>query len=113
MMMSAPSRTASVKPLTSVPWVTWLSIPSLLTMASTDAENPLMMPRPDVMGTTATLNPERSVSSGRPAASSAMPLTVFPAACISLVSRSILSSGTSLIMSGVSLVIISHPERRR
>ena len=60
MIMSAPSLMPSENPWTSVPLVTYEFMPSLLTMASTDWANPPMTPSPDVMGTTATLNEEKS-----------------------------------------------------
>ena len=60
MIMSAPSSTASAKPATSVAVVTRLLIPSLLTIASTDLANPPMIPSPEVTGTAAAVNLERS-----------------------------------------------------
>jgi len=60
MTISAPLDTASANPETSVASVTKLLMPSLVRMASTDFANPPMIPSPDVMGTAAAANLERS-----------------------------------------------------
>ena len=60
MTMSAPLSTASLNPVTSVEEVTRLLIPSLSRMASTDFAKPPMIPSPDVMGTAAAENLDRS-----------------------------------------------------